>query len=238
MNRSPSRTLSGLVTLASVVVSMSMYPAAAQSSGEDPARETKTGADLRKLNCGNLVYAENQTSICLADAFLDVTKADTTLDVAPKFVRVPLGSPNLFKFPFCIFSGEGGFTLTKTQRENLRQYILQGGFILASPGCSDDAWDRAFRREFKLCFPDYTLESIPMSHPIFSLVFELDTLHDKKGNKVLVEGMIVDERMALVYSHEGLNDVGNAEGCCCCGGNEIREAQKVNVNIITYSLLH
>jgi hypothetical protein len=26
-------------------------------------------------------------------------------------------------------------------------------------------------------------------------------------------------------------------GCCCCGGNEIRNSQKVNANILAYALL-
>jgi hypothetical protein len=32
--------------------------------------------------------------------------------------------------------------------------------------------------------------------------------------------------------------VGNAKGCCCCGGNEIRNSALVNVNILTYALLY
>ena len=42
----------------------------------------------------------------------------------------------------------------------------------------------------------------------------------------------------MVYSQEGLNDVGNAKGCCCCGGNEIMQAAAVNLNVLVYALLY
>jgi spermidine/putrescine-binding protein len=43
---------------------------------------------------------------------------------------------------------------------------------------------------------------------------------------------------AMVYSKEGLNDVAHAEGCCCCGGNEIASPERVNVNVFTYAVLY
>jgi hypothetical protein len=37
---------------------------------------------------------------------------------------------------------------------------------------------------------------------------------------------------------EGLNDVAHAKGCCCCGGNELRNPARVNVNVFTYAVLY
>ena len=122
--------------------------------------------------------------------------------------------------------------------EHLSDFLLNGGFILASPGCSDEKWDKAFRREIKLCFPDRDLAKIPMSHPMFSTVHSISRLTCKNGNTALLEGLEVNGRIALVYSKEGLNDIANAKGCCCCGGNQINDSAKVNVNIFTYSLLY
>jgi hypothetical protein len=53
-----------------------------------------------------------------------------------------------------------------------------------------------------------------------------------------VEGLEINGRLAFVYSKDGLNDVANAKGCCCCGGNMIMEAVAVNVNVFTYALLY
>lgn len=195
-------------------------------------------ADLTKLQCGNLVYAGNKSSVCFADKFLRDLKQNTNLNVGANFVPVKLDSDNLFDYPFCVWSGEDSFSLTKKDRDNLRKYLLNGGFILSSPGCSDAKWDVAFRKELKLIFPEYQMVKIPMSHPVFSVVKAIPRLTDKKGTTAFIEGLEVNGRLVLVYSKDGLNDVGNAKGCCCCGGNMIMEAVSVNVNVFTYSLLY
>ena len=35
-----------------------------------------------------------------------------------------------------------------------------------------------------------------------------------------------------------LNNASNAKGCCCCGGNELSKSREINVNALTYALLH
>jgi Domain of unknown function (DUF4159) len=115
---------------------------------------------------------------------------------------------------------------------------MNGGFVLSSPGCSDSNWDASLRKELKLTFPEYQLVKVPMSHPIFSTVKEIGRLTDKSGKTTQVEGLEINGRLVMVYSKDGLNDVGNAKGCCCCGGNMIMESAAVNVNILTYSLLY
>ena len=195
-------------------------------------------ADLTRLQCGNLVYAGNKSSICFADKFLGDVARSTTLNVGRNFVPVHLDAENVFDFPFCVWSGEQDFTLTKKEREQLRKYLLNGGFILSSPGCSDPAWDVALRRELRLIFPECKLVKLPMTHPVFSTVNRIARLTDKHGQPAFIEGMEVNGRLVMVYSKDGLNDVGNARGCCCCGGNMIVESVLVNVNAFTYALLY
>jgi hypothetical protein len=50
--------------------------------------------------------------------------------------------------------------------------------------------------------------------------------------------MTVNGKLALVFSADGLNDTANAKNCCCCGGNEIVQAEFLNVNLLAYALLH
>jgi len=195
-------------------------------------------ADLTKLQCGNLVYAGSKSSICFADKFLSDVATQTNLSVGRNFIPVRLDADNVFDFPFCVWSGEDDFSLTKKERDNLRKYLLNGGFILSSPGCSDPRWDTALRRELKLIFPEHKLVKLPMSHPVFSIVNQIPRLTDKHGEPAFVEGMEVNGRLVMVYSKDGLNDVSNARGCCCCGGNMIAESVLVNVNVFTYALLY
>jgi len=196
------------------------------------------GADMTQIQCGNLVYQGTKSSVCFAERFLTEASHKTNLRVATTFYPVKLDSDALFETPFCVFSGDKSFALTQRERENLKKYLLNGGFILASPSCSDENWDASFRREIKLCFPDLSLARIPMSHPIFSVVNKIPRLTDKYGKATLIEGLEIDGRLGVVYSKDGLNDVSHAEGCCCCGGNQISECLQVNVNVLTYALLY
>lgn len=204
------------------------------------ANEVKS-KDVKKKNtikCGNLIYAGTKSSVCFADRFLTRVSTETTLNPAKKFSAVKLGTKDVFKFPFTVFSGEDTFALTTQERKNLTKYLKNGGFVLASPGCSDKKWDKSFRNELKICFPDLKLKKIKMSHQIFSTVYKIPSLHLKHGGTALVEGLEYNGRIVLIYSKEGLNDVSHAKGCCCCGGDQIKECEKVNVNIFTYALLN
>ncbi|MFN0127370.1 MAG: DUF4159 domain-containing protein [Verrucomicrobiales bacterium] len=193
---------------------------------------------VARLRCNNLTYAGGKTSVCFADKFLTTAASRTGLNVHSSFSEVRLDTEALFDSPFTVISGEGTFRFSDTERQNLQRYLRCGGFVLASPGCSDSEWDACFRRELKALLPEAQLVKIPMSHAIFSMVFKIPNLSLKTGGTTLVEGIEIDGRLVMVYSTEGLNDAGNAKGCCCCGGNQILQSEQVNVNILLYALLH
>jgi hypothetical protein len=195
-------------------------------------------SDLKLLQCANLIYAGNKSSTCFSDHFLSNVAEQTDLRVNKYFCTVRMDADALFDFPFCVMSGNDNFTLTDKERQQLRKYLTQGGFLLVSPGCSDPKWDSSFRQEIKVCFPEYPLQKIPMTHPIFSVVNTIPRLVEENGRQVSLEGLEINGRLALVYSKEGLNDVAHASGCCCCGGDEIQDPEKVNVNIFTYAVLY
>ena len=136
-----------------------------QSAASKPAPPGRS--DLTLLQCGNLIYAGNKSSVCFADTFLSDVASQTTLRVNKKFCPVRLDAEAVFDYPFTVMSGTENFALTKKERQQLRKYLTQGGFLLASPGCSDEKWDKAFKQEIKLCFPEYALQAIPMTHPVF-----------------------------------------------------------------------
>ena len=49
----------------------------------------------------------------------------------------------------------------------------------------------------------------------------------------------IDGKIVLIFSKDGLNDTGKVGGnCCCCGGNEIKNARQINVNLLAYTLTH
>jgi hypothetical protein len=190
------------------------------------------------VRCANLIYAGSKSSVCFSDKFLDEVRDTTMVDADEGFTPVKLSTDEIFRYPFSIMTGEGDFSLFEEERTMLQSYLTRGGFLLASAGCSSREWDRSFRREFQAMFPENELQKIPMDHPIFRTVFDIERINLKNGGTTLLEGLVLDGRIVLIYTSEGLNDTGNVEGCCCCGGNEVKNSKDINTNIITYALTH
>jgi len=233
LTRSAGRVICLLLVIQGFAMSAPGAQSVKKARNEPPPR-----SDLTLLQCGNLIYAGTQTSVCFADRFLSDVAQQTTLKVNKKFCPVRLDAETLFDYPFCVMSGNESFSLSDKERAHLRKYLSQGGFLLVSPGCSDAKWDKAFRQEMKVCFPQNSMKTIPMTHPIFSMVHSIPKLTEGSGKLAMLEGLEIDGRLVMVYSKEGLNDVSNAEGCCCCGGSEIRNAALVNINVFTYAVLY
>jgi hypothetical protein len=202
-----------------------------------PSTEANRNA-TEAVECANLIYAGAKSSVCFSEEFLSTVAADTTINTSRKFKPVKLGDAEVFRFPFAVMTGEGAFTLTDDERKNLKLYLEKGGFLLASAGCSSKEWGESFTHEIETIFKDRKLAEVPMTHSIFRTVTDiarLETTHEAPDAKLL--GLTIGGKIALIYSPDGLNDTGTMHGCCCCGGNEIKTSQKMNVNILAYALL-
>jgi hypothetical protein len=200
-----------------------------------PLLSAKEGA----VECGNLIYAGTKTSKCFSDEFLSTVQQKTSIATERRFKPVKLSSDELFKIPFVIMTGEGDFTLTTAEREHLKKYLENGGFLLASASCSNEAWDGTFQRELKRLFGNDCLKDIAMDHEIFRTIFTVKDLKlAKSSGESRLRGVFRDGKIVVVYSNDGLNDTSHTEGCCCCGGNEIQNSMEINANILAYALLH
>lgn len=208
-----------------------------------PGQAEPSDNDLSDLQCANLIYAVSKSSVCFSDQFLATVRRETNCKPQQNFASVKLASEEMFEYPFAVMTGEGQFQLTAEERRTLKSYLTRGGFLLASAGCSSKEWDLSFRQEIRQVFPDRKMVRISMNHPIFHTVFDIRGITLKKGGTAYLEGMVVDGKIVMIYSAEGLNDTANAskkdgKKCCCCGGNEIKNSQDINVNIFTYALTH
>jgi hypothetical protein len=222
---------------------VAMVPGGPHSSvAADPPK----GADTRRgggepesvVQVANLVYAGVKSSHCFSDHFLLRAQKESTISTSRRFHSVKLGSDEIYNFPLVIMTGEGAFSLPDSERQNLRRYIERGGFLLASAGCSSTEWDRSFRREIAAAFPEHALKPIGMDHPVFHTVYDINTLTVKHGVPRPIEGVSIGGRLGVLYSQDGLNDTSHTQGCCCCGGNEIYNAEQINVNILAYALIY
>ena len=164
---------------------------------------------------------------------------DNTIQAFGEEYYVRADSDRIFEHPFLYMTGHGDVDLTPVGRDNIRRILENGGFLLADncSGAKDVGFDRAFRTQLQLMFPDKRLEQLSNSHPVFKSYHPIDKVEG--GDKLLdpfLEGMDVNGRTAVIYTR---NDLGCAwEGHPCSpGGEKQREhAFKMGMNIIFYAL--
>ena len=189
-----------------------------------------------------LTYDGGKTAICFSTLFLQLVAYETDIEVDPALHEIALDDEALFDHPFAIMSGEGAFSLSATEIESLRAYLQRGGFLLASPSCSNPAWAASFQRVLALALPEDApgVERVLLTsdHEVFRTVYSLSALSTTDLTPPILVGVTIDDRLAIVYSPQGLNDTDTAGGgCCCCGTSEIREARFLNANMLVYALL-
>jgi hypothetical protein len=179
-----------------------------------------------KVRCANLIYAVNKSSVCFI-------RTDS------RFAQVKLESNDLYQFPLSIMTGEGGFTLTPEERIQLKYYVTHGGFLLASAGCSDPAWSRSFEDEMNRILPGQKMKSVPLTRPIYHTIYKVDSVETSHDNKKTdLQGLAYNGKLVVLFSPDGLNDTAHAKNCCCGGGDEVGQAEYMNVNVLAYALLH
>lgn len=194
------------------------------------------------IRCAALIYGHGdrvKVTICFSEAFLTLASEETDLDVFPELTQIRSESPKLTDYPFAVLAGEGLWAFTEAQRDNVQQYLENGGFILASAGCGSKQWAKIFRDEMKKIFPDHKLTQLPANHPVYDQVYDLKSAEFSDGDTPLPElwGLTIDGRTAMIFSPHGLNDTDNAgPSCCCCGGMDEKYAKFINVNILAYAM--
>jgi len=237
-----TRAVGCIVVIGLISVAIASGQEASDSRGRPSAStsadDTRSGGGEPDgiVQVANLVYAGTKSSRCFSDHFLIKAERESTISTSRRFHAVKLDSEEIYAFPLLIMTGEGDFRLSDAERERLRDFLTRGGFLLASSGCSSVEWDRAFRREIRAVFPEDPLEQLTMEHPIFHTVYEIQQLQAAHGTPQPLTGISLGGRLAVVYSQDGLNDTHHTQGCCCCGGNELRNAVDINVNILAYAL--
>ena len=162
----------------------------------------------------------------------------TSLPVERTEQRVTLTSDRLWDYPFLHITGHGNIKLTDAEVLRLREYLLRGGFLHA-----DDNYglDEHFRREIARVFPDRPLVEVPLSHPIYDIVYPfpkgLPKIHEHDGKPPRGYGIFLGDRLAVYYSYE--SDLGNGweDQTVYNDPPELHEAAlKMGVNLFVYAV--
>ncbi len=226
-----------MITLRILVAALVAAAGLAGGSTLPGAQAAPEPGDVESVaQVASLIYAKTKSSVCFSDHFLREARKVTTVSTSGRLHPVRMEAPELFNHPLAIMTGEGTFALTEAERANLAEFLKRGGFLLASAGCSSADWDRSFRVELGRVLPGRELAPLPMTHPVFHTAKDIAQIELKHGTPRPLAGVEIDGRLAVIYSSDGLNDTAHVSGCCCCGGNEVRNAIDINVNILLYAM--
>jgi len=132
----------------------------------------------------------------------------TTLRVESTEARVTLMDARLWDYPFIHITGHGNLRFTDDEVVRLREYLERGGFLEVS---DNYGLDRSFRREIKRVFPDRPLVDVPLSHPVYHIVYDfphgLPKIHYHDGLPAEGLGIFIGDRLAVFYDYQC--DLGN-----------------------------
>ena len=158
----------------------------------------------------------------------------TTLSSKPETVEV--GSSSIFQYPFIHMTGHGNVVFSEEDIENLRNYLLAGGFLHIDDNYGMKPY---ITREIKRLFPDSNLEELGADHAIFSnsyrFVQGLPKIHEHDGQRPQAFAITFNNRIVLLFTSESDLGDGWEDPTVHNDSAEIREkALKMGANIITY----
>lgn len=172
------------------------------SSWTRPAAPLKLG--LLKYSGGGDWYA-NPTALPNLARFCNRT-LNTNFD--EDYGTVDVGSAELFNYPWVHMTGHGNVVFSRAESENLRNYLLGGGFLHIDDNYGMDPYIRTAMKEV---FPELEFVELPFQHPIYHQRFDfprgLPKIHEHDGGAPQGYGLFWEDRLICYYSFE--SDLGD-----------------------------
>jgi hypothetical protein len=128
--------------------------------------------------------------------------------INPDEAVVEPGSPDIFNYPFIHITGNGNIVFSQQEADNIRKYLLAGGFLNINDSYG---LDKFIRLQMKKVFPELDFVELPFNHPIYHQKYNFDKgvpkihLHDDKPPQGF--GLIYEGRLVCFYNYEA--DIGD-----------------------------
>ena len=189
-----------------------------------------------KYNGGGDWYA-NKTAL---PNLLGFCKRELNLNIQDEEDVVEPESKEIFNYPYIYLTGHGNVAFSPSEVENLRLYLMSGGFLHVDDNYGMDVF---IRPELKKLLPGSELVELPPDHPIYHQKFKfpkgLPKIHEHDGKPAQGFGLFHEGRLVLFYSYEC--DLGNGwEDQRVHNDPETKrqEALRMGANLITYCFLN
>ena len=154
---------------------------------------------LLKYNGGGDWYA-NPTSL---PNLIKFCNQNLGTNINPDNATVDVGSDEIFNYPFIHMTGHGNVMFSDQEVQNLRTYLISGGFLHI-----DDNYglDQYIRPQMKKVFPELDFVELPTNHPIYHQKFNfpngLPKIHEHDGKPAQGFGLIWKGRLVCFYTYE------------------------------------
>jgi hypothetical protein len=185
-----------------------------------------------KYNGGGDWYA-NKTALPNLVEFCN-KELGTTIQVEDEVAEA--GSSDIFNYPYVYMTGHGNVVFSPDEAQNLRNYLIGGGFLHV-----DDNYglDKFVRIELKKVFPELELIEVPYSHAIYQQKFKfpngLPKIHEHDGKPAQGFGLFYEGRLVVYYSYE--SDLGNGwedQRIHNAPAEKRQQALQMGANILAY----
>jgi hypothetical protein len=154
---------------------------------------------LLKYNGGGDWYA-NPTALPNLAKFCN-EQMGTNIELEQQIVEV--GSTELFDFAFIHTTGHGNITFNEMEAQNMRNYLVAGGFWHIDDNYGMDPFVRPV---LKKIFPELELIELPFNHKLYHQQFNfnngLPKIHEHDNGAPKGYGLIYQGRVVVFYSFE------------------------------------
>jgi hypothetical protein len=187
-----------------------------------------------KYNGGGDYYA-NPTALPNLITFCN---QNLNTNISKDVPYVEVGSADLFLYPFVHMTGHGNVFFSAAEAENLRNYLLAGGFLHI-----DDNYgmDEFIRVELKKVFSNNELVELPFNHPVFHQKYNfngLPKIHEHDGKRPQAFGIIENGRLLCMYTYEtDLSDGWEDPQVHNDKPEKRKEALQMGANILMYAFM-
>lgn len=155
---------------------------------------------LLKYSGGGDWYANLETSL---PNLIKFCNSNLKTNINPEQAIVEVGNPDIFNYPFIHLTGHGNVVFNSQETENLRNYLIGGGFLHIS---DNYGMDKFIRPQMKKVFPELDFVELPFSHPIYHQKFEfqngLPKIHEHENNSPKGYALIFQGRVICFYDYE------------------------------------
>ncbi|MBX7260098.1 MAG: DUF4159 domain-containing protein [Chitinophagales bacterium] len=211
------------------VLILYIIPAKAQS-------KTTVKIGLMKYKGGGDWYA-NPTSLSNLAKFCN---QNLGMNLNPKIDEIEPGNADIANYALIHITGDGNIILSAFEAENLRNYLIGGGFLHIS---DNYGLDKYIRKAMKTVFPELEFTLVPFNHPIYHQKYDFPNgvpkIHEHDGKAAQGFGLFWQGRLVCFYDYE--TDLGDGweDPEVHNDSEDVRQkALKMGANIVQYALTY